>query len=154
MPTPHLTANGKQIPTTFPCTIETFLLSQKLLPKSVVVEHNGEAVAPSEFSTRPLQPGDRLPLIREVVEDLAINPNTVAKAYRQMEQENLVTGRPGQGTFVNEQQSAAMSASTYTSLRRGLATWLRRAYAAGLDEQAVNALFASVHQQTRNEDVA
>jgi GntR family transcriptional regulator len=93
-----------------------------------------------------LQPGDRLPLIREVVEDLAINPNTVAKAYRQMEQENLVTGRPGQGTFVNEQQSAAMSASTYTSLRR--------AYAAGLDEQAVNALFTSVHQQTRNEDVA
>ena len=101
-----------------------------------------------------LQPGDRLPLIREVVEDLAINPNTVAKAYRQMEQENLVTGRPGQGTFVNEQQSAAMSASTYTSLGRGLASWLRRAYAAGLDEQAVNALFASVHQQTRNEDVA
>src|SRR3712207_5039312 len=49
-----------------------------------------------------LRPGDRLPLIREVVEDLAINPNTVAKAYRQMELENLVTGRPGQGTFVNE----------------------------------------------------
>ena len=67
-----------------------------------------------------LQPGDRLPLIREVVEDLAINPNTVANAYRQMEQENLVTGRPGQGTFVNEQQSAVMPASTYTSLRRGL----------------------------------
>ncbi|MDW3849952.1 GntR family transcriptional regulator [Micromonospora sp. BRA006-A] len=101
-----------------------------------------------------LQPGDRLPLIREVVEDLAINPNTVAKAYRQMEQENLVTGRPGQGTFVNEQQSAAMSASTYTSLRRGLETWLRRAYSAGLDEQAVDALFTSVRRQTRNEDVA
>ena len=89
-----------------------------------------------------------------MVEDLAINPNTVAKAYRQMEQEDLVTGRPGQGTFVNEQQSAVMSASTYTSLRRGLATWLRRAYAAGLDEQAVNALLASVHQQVRNEEVA
>ena len=101
-----------------------------------------------------LQPGDRLPLIREVVEDLAINPNTVAKAYRQMEQENLVTGRPGQGTFVDEQQSAAMPPSTYTSLRRGLAAWLHRAYAAGLDEQAVNALFTSVHQQARNEDVA
>ncbi|QLQ38423.1 GntR family transcriptional regulator [Micromonospora robiginosa] len=101
-----------------------------------------------------LQPGDRLPLIREVVEDLAINPNTVAKAYRQMEQENLVTGRPGQGTFVDAQQSAAMSASTYSSLHRGLATWLRRAYAAGLDERAVDALFASVRQQTRNEDVA
>jgi GntR family transcriptional regulator len=47
-----------------------------------------------------------------------------------------------------------MSSSTYTSLGRGLASWLRRAYAAGLDEQAVNALFASVHHQTRNEDVA
>ena len=47
-----------------------------------------------------LQPGDRLPLIREVVESLAINPNTVAKAYRQLEHEDLVTGRPGQGTFV------------------------------------------------------
>ncbi|QFZ20812.1 GntR family transcriptional regulator [Saccharothrix syringae] len=101
-----------------------------------------------------LQPGDRLPLIREVVEDLAINPNTVAKAYRQMEQEDLVTGRPGQGTFVNEQQSAAMPASTYTSLRRGLEAWLRRAYAAGLDERAVDALLASVHQQMRNEGVA
>ncbi|MGC4769049.1 hypothetical protein ACLQ25_08695 [Micromonospora sp. DT44] len=54
-----------------------------------------------------------------MVEDLAINPNTVAKAYRQMEQESLVTGRPGQGTFVDAQQSAVMSASTYTSLRRG-----------------------------------
>ena len=101
-----------------------------------------------------LQPGDRLPLIREVVEDLAINPNTVAKAYRQMEQENLVTGRPGQGTFVNAQQSAVMSASTYTSLRRGLETWLRRAHDAGLDEQAVDALFTTVRQQRREEKIA
>jgi DNA-binding transcriptional regulator YhcF (GntR family) len=106
------------------------------------------------IETGALRPGDQLPGIRPLAEELVINPNTVAKAYRQMEQENLVTGRPGQGTFVNEQQSAAMSASTYTSLRRGLTTWLRRAYAAGLDEQAVDALFTSVHQQTRNEDVA
>lgn len=101
-----------------------------------------------------LRPGDRLPLIREVVEALAINPNTVAKAYRQLEQEDLVTGRPGQGTFVNDAPSATMSPAAYTSLRRGLETWLRRAYAAGLDEQAVNALFATVHHQTRAEAVA
>ncbi|GAA0241947.1 GntR family transcriptional regulator [Cryptosporangium japonicum] len=101
-----------------------------------------------------LRPGDRLPLIREVVEDLAINPNTVAKAYRQLEQENLVTGRPGQGTFVNDRPAPVIPASTYTSLRRGLATWLRRAYAAGLDEQAVDALLTSVHQETKNEGVA
>jgi GntR family transcriptional regulator len=101
-----------------------------------------------------LQPGDRLPLIREVVETLAINPNTVAKAYRQLEQESLVTGRPGQGTFINKPPTTAMPAATYTSLRRGLETWLRRAYAAGLDEEAVNALFSTVHHQTRNEIVA
>lgn len=101
-----------------------------------------------------LRPGDRLPLIREVVETLAINPNTVAKAYRQLEQEALVTGRPGQGTFVNDAPSATMSAATYTSLRRGLETWLRRAYAAGLDEQSVNALFSTVHHQTKVEAAA
>jgi GntR family transcriptional regulator len=101
-----------------------------------------------------LQSGDRLPLIREVVETLAINPNTVAKAYRQLEQEGLATGRPGQGTFITEQTGATVPASTYTALRRGLEVWLRRAYDAGLDEPAVNALFTSVHHRTRNEGVA
>ncbi|GAA0944134.1 GntR family transcriptional regulator [Virgisporangium aurantiacum] len=96
-----------------------------------------------------LRPGDRLPLIREVVEALAINPNTVAKAYRQLEQEDLVTGRPGHGTFVNDVPPGVMSPATYTSLRRGLETWLRRAYAAGLDEQAVEALMSTVHVQLR-----
>lgn len=100
-----------------------------------------------------LQPGDRLPLIREVVEALAINPNTVAKAYRQLEQEDLVTGRPGHGTFVNDVppgvMSPALSPALYTSLRRGLEAWLRRAYAAGLDEHAVEALMSTVHVQLR-----
>lgn len=95
-----------------------------------------------------LQSGDRLPLIREAVEELAINPNTVAKAYRQLEQEGLVTGRPGQGTFVTGASSAVMTPAVYGSLQRGLETWLRRAYAAGLDEQSVAALFADVHRRT------
>jgi GntR family transcriptional regulator len=101
-----------------------------------------------------LQPGDRLPLIREVVEMLAINPNTVAKAYRQLEQETLVTGRPGQGTFVNDAPVKTLSPATYAALRRGLESWLRRAYAAGLDESAVGALFSTVHHQTRIESAA
>ena len=50
----------------FPCTVEAFLVAQNLLPRSVVVEHNGEAVAPSEFSRRPLQPGDRLEIVKIV----------------------------------------------------------------------------------------
>jgi GntR family transcriptional regulator len=101
-----------------------------------------------------LRSGDRLPLIREVVETLAINPNTVAKAYRQLEQEELVVGRPGQGTFVTDGSSGTVSPAVYTSLRRGLHGWLRRAYAAGLDEQAVDALFVAVRHEARAEGVA
>jgi thiamine biosynthesis protein ThiS len=63
---PSVRANGKEIAAEFPCTIEAFLLQQKLLPRSVVVEHNGEAVAPSEFSTRSLQPGDKLEIVQIV----------------------------------------------------------------------------------------
>ena len=59
-------ANGKPVEATLPCTIEEFLLAQSLLPRSVVVEHNGEAVAPSEFSQRRLQAGDRLEIVRIV----------------------------------------------------------------------------------------
>lgn len=61
-----VTANGQPIPLSLPCTIEEFLVSQNLLPRSVVVEHNGEAVAPSEFSRRTLVSGDRLEIVRIV----------------------------------------------------------------------------------------
>ena len=59
-------ANGKQVEANLPCTIEQFLLAQELLPRSVVVEHNGEAVAPSEFAKRQLNAGDRLEIVRIV----------------------------------------------------------------------------------------
>ena len=62
----HVTANGAKVPVLFPCTLEQFLLSQNLLPRSVVVELNREAVAPSEFSTRQIAPGDRLEIVRIV----------------------------------------------------------------------------------------
>lgn len=59
-------ANGQPTPITLPATVETFLVAQNLLPRSVVVEHNGEAVAPSEFSKRPLKSGDRLEIVKIV----------------------------------------------------------------------------------------
>ncbi|MDH4372321.1 MAG: sulfur carrier protein ThiS [Verrucomicrobiota bacterium] len=59
-------ANGEAVPAPLPCTIEQFLVHQGLLPRSVVVEHNGEAVAPSEFTERPLKAGDRLEIVRIV----------------------------------------------------------------------------------------
>lgn len=89
-----------------------------------------------------------------MVESLAINPNTVAKAYRQLEQEGLVSGRPGQGTFVTAAGVVTVSPAVYSSLRRGLEGWLRRAYTAGLDEHGVAALFATVHHGVRAEGVA
>ncbi len=59
-------ANGRQVQVKLPCTIEEFLVAQQLLPRSVVVEHNGEAVAPSEFGTRKLAAGDRLEIVKIV----------------------------------------------------------------------------------------
>ena len=59
-------ANGQSLEAGLPCSIEEFLLSQNLLPRSVVVEHNGEAVAPSEFNSRRLQAGDRLEIVKIV----------------------------------------------------------------------------------------
>jgi thiamine biosynthesis protein ThiS len=59
-------ANGQEIEAQLPCTIEQFLLAQHLLPRSVVVEHNGEAVAPSEFGKRVLAAGDRLEIVKIV----------------------------------------------------------------------------------------
>ena len=59
-------ANGKSVAAKLPCSLEEFLVAQKLLPRSVVVEHNGEAVAPSEFSDRQLKAGDRLEIVKIV----------------------------------------------------------------------------------------
>jgi thiamine biosynthesis protein ThiS len=61
-----ITANGEPLETKLPCSIEAFLVAQKLLPRSVVVEHNGEAVAPSEFARRQLNAGDKLEIVKIV----------------------------------------------------------------------------------------
>ena len=66
MSTSTITANGQLIAAKLFCTIEEFLVAQNLLPRSVVVEHNGEAVAPSEFSGRQLRAGDRLEIVKIV----------------------------------------------------------------------------------------
>jgi len=61
-----VTANGQSLEAATPCTLEAFLLAQGLLPRSVVVEHNGEAVAPSEFARRLLHDNDRLEIVKIV----------------------------------------------------------------------------------------
>ena len=89
-----------------------------------------------------LTPGDRLPRVREVVADLAINPNTVLKAYRDLEQKGLTSGRPGQGTFVDASLGQA-TLPALTGLRRSLRVWLEGAEEAGLDEAGIAALVMS-----------
>jgi len=66
MPPPFVIANGKPLDAKLPCSIEEFLVTQGLPPRSVVVEHNGDAVAPSEFSKRQLNAGDRLEIVKVV----------------------------------------------------------------------------------------
>jgi GntR family transcriptional regulator len=101
-----------------------------------------------------LRPGDRLPLIREVVASLVINPNTVSKAYGQLEHEGLVVTRRGVGTFIAAAPQGTLAPGVYTALRRDLERWLRRADAAGLDDQAVGTLFATTQREFRREEVA
>ncbi len=98
-----------------------------------------------------LEVGDQLPTVREVVAQIAINPNTVLKAYRDLEREGLVVSRPGQGTFVQRTLVGA-SLANQAALRRSLARWLRSAYEAGLDQESVLALFMSTFQDTQKEN--
>src|SRR5246127_3041416 len=89
-----------------------------------------------------LKPGDQLPKVRDVVTSLAINPNTVLKAYKELETKGLAGGRPGQGTFVQATLSQ-VALPELTTLRRSLSGWLGTADAAGLDEDGIVALFTS-----------
>jgi GntR family transcriptional regulator len=93
-----------------------------------------------------LAPGDRLPTAKEVVEATAINPNTVLKAYRELEREGLVEGRRGMGTFVRRSLASTQTASG-SPLRLELAAWMDRAQHAGLDRDDVDALYTDVRDE-------
>ena len=89
-----------------------------------------------------LKPGDQLPKVRDVVAALTINPNTVLKAYKELETKGLAAGRPGQGTFVQATLSQ-VTLPELSGLRRSMLGWLASAETAGLDEDGIVALFTS-----------
>jgi GntR family transcriptional regulator len=93
-----------------------------------------------------LAPGDQLPKVRDVAQSLAINPNTVLKAYRELEIEGLAEGRPGVGTFVKRTLGASLPMQA--ELREDLVAWLRRAQAAGLTPEDVTALVETTMRAT------
>jgi GntR family transcriptional regulator len=86
--------------------------------------------------------GDQLPTVKDVVAKVAINPNTVLKAYRELEYEGLVSPKPGVGTFVTRTLADA-SVAAHGPLREQLGAWLADARAAGLDDESIEALFVS-----------
>ena len=100
-----------------------------------------------------LKPGDRLPTAQQVVAKLAINPNTVLKAYRELEYEGLAAARPGVGTFVTGTLDGG-SLAAHGPLRRELQLWLAKARRAGLDDESIEALFASTFRSASEEDIA
>ncbi|GII66597.1 GntR family transcriptional regulator [Sphaerisporangium krabiense] len=100
-----------------------------------------------------LREGDRLPTVKEVVAHLAINPNTVLKAYRELEHDGLVAARPGLGTFVTRTLTDA-SFAAHASLRQELRRWLAKARRAGLDDESIEALFTTTFRAAAQEDIA
>ena len=100
-----------------------------------------------------LRLGDQLPTVKDVATGLAINPNTVLKAYRELEYQGLVAARPGRGTFVTGTLSGS-SLAAYAPLRRDLRRWLDRARGAGLEEESIEALFLSTFRSASEEDIA
>lgn len=87
--------------------------------------------------------GDQLPTVKDVVSSIAINPNTVLKAYRELESRGIAEGRPGVGTFVIA-SPRVITASEMSALRKSLINgWLHEAMKAGLSQIAIVALFNS-----------
>ena len=100
-----------------------------------------------------LDVGDQLPTVKDVVGSIAINPNTVLKAYRELEHEGLVAARPGVGTFVTRTLSGESLAS-HGRLRRDLQRWLVKARGAGLDDESIEALFEDTFRSAAQAGVA
>ena len=93
-----------------------------------------------------LRPGDRLPTVRDVVKQIAINPNTVHRAYRELEHQGLTEGRPGSGTFIK--RSLSKVPDEQPVLQRLLEEWIRSARKAGLGDEAIAALVAEAMRST------
>ena len=100
-----------------------------------------------------LREGDQLPTLKEVVAQLAINANTVLKAYRELEHEGLVAARPGVGTFVTATLTDT-SLAAHGPLRLDLQRWLAKARRAGLDDESIEALFLTTFRSARAEHIA
>ena len=101
-----------------------------------------------------LDVGDKLPAVREVVAATAVNPNTVLKAYRDLEREGLIEARPGHGTFVLKRPPGPPP-GTHSRLGHSLARWVRQAREAGLDDESIESLLrVTLRAAAEEEEIA
>jgi GntR family transcriptional regulator len=100
-----------------------------------------------------LDVGDKLPTVKEVVAEVAVNPNTVMKAYWQLEHEGLVEGRQGVGTFVARRPAGPPPAIQHR-LARNLERWVQAARGEGLEDDAIEAMLRATLSRSRTEDIA
>ncbi len=100
-----------------------------------------------------LRPGDQLPTVKEIVAAVAVNPNTVSRAYRELEHEGLVEGRPGVGTFVIA-RPAGPPPATHARLVRSLRRWVDGARGEGLDDEAIESMVKATLSDSQTEVVA
>jgi GntR family transcriptional regulator len=98
-----------------------------------------------------LQPGDQLPTVRDVVKQITINPNTVHRAYLELELQGLTEGRTGSGTFIR--QTLSEVSRQQTKLLGQLELWLKRAREAGLQVEAIEALIAEAMHAMKEEEL-
>jgi GntR family transcriptional regulator len=101
-----------------------------------------------------LKSGDQLPTVKEVSAQVALNPNTVLRAYRELEHDGLVVSKPGVGTFVTATIPTAVAPASYQSLRADLERLIRKARARAVDDRQLAALFAHVLRENAEDIVA
>jgi DNA-binding transcriptional regulator YhcF (GntR family) len=98
-----------------------------------------------------LRQGDQLPRVRDVVASVAVNPNTVLRAYRDLEREGLLVMRAGLGTFAAAPPEAAADRALYAALEGELRPWIASARDRGADERTLAALFDQLLHESRRE---
>jgi GntR family transcriptional regulator len=133
-------------------------MNREVLRQSISFQLNPESGVPAYLQLAQqvrqairmgvLDVGDKLPTVKEVVAEVAINPNTVMKAYWQLEHEGLVEGRQGVGTFVSRRPSGPPP-GVQTKLAKSLDRWVQSARAEGLDDESIESLLRTMLSGSR-----